>query len=270
LDPNLDWHLGIFAMQIKTYGRSVSIVAAAAFALFAASLLPAPAFACDPGQPCAPEASAAPESASSTAATTDAEAAGAPLALKKFTKKRRHTASRHHRGRNVASRTRSAHGKTVAAKSDDDKTDDTAKKTAQTDNTAPKSDQVTPEVANAQARFASPEMQDRAATSSETADAAAAAPEGAGNDNNSQIVPADQLNEIDQAADATPSAQPTLNPAQPTLNLASLDSRPSSSTSHAEASADDSTWAETSMIGKIFIALGAMLTLASAARMFFA
>ena len=36
------------------------------------------------------------------------------------------------------------------------------------------------------------------------------------------------------------------------------------------ASTDDSTWGQTSLIGKIFIAFGGLLTLASAARMFMA
>lgn len=40
--------------------------------------------------------------------------------------------------------------------------------------------------------------------------------------------------------------------------------------SHAELRDDDSRWAQTSTIGKVFVALGAMLTLASAARMFMA
>ena len=35
-------------------------------------------------------------------------------------------------------------------------------------------------------------------------------------------------------------------------------------------SKEDSTWDQTSLIGKIFIAFGALLTMASAARMFMA
>jgi hypothetical protein len=46
-------------------------------------------------------------------------------------------------------------------------------------------------------------------------------------------------------------------------------SRPSSETV-AQASNDSSTLDKTSMIGKIFIAVGALLTVASAARMFMA
>jgi hypothetical protein len=38
----------------------------------------------------------------------------------------------------------------------------------------------------------------------------------------------------------------------------------------AAASNDNSTWDQTSLIGKIFIAFGALLTIASAARMFMA
>ena len=40
--------------------------------------------------------------------------------------------------------------------------------------------------------------------------------------------------------------------------------------SAAAVSTDDSAWSQTSLIGKIFIAFGGLLTLASAARMFMA
>jgi hypothetical protein len=40
--------------------------------------------------------------------------------------------------------------------------------------------------------------------------------------------------------------------------------------SHAELRDDDSRWAQTSTIGKIFVAFGALLTLGSAIRMFMA
>jgi hypothetical protein len=41
-------------------------------------------------------------------------------------------------------------------------------------------------------------------------------------------------------------------------------------TQAAAVSNDDSAWSQTSLIGKIFIAFGGLLTLASAARMFMA
>jgi hypothetical protein len=73
-----------------------------------------------------------------------------------------------------------------------------------------------------------------------------------------QVVAADQLNELDRAAEQ----QPPL-----TLAKATIDT-PSAAPS---ATADNSKpWEQTSMIGKVFIALGGLLTLASAARMFMA
>ncbi len=80
----------------------------------------------------------------------------------------------------------------------------------------------------------------------------------------SQVVSADQLNEIDRAlpmanlvvaSAETPAAAPA--PVAPTPVRASM-------------STDRSTWEQTSLIGKIFIAFGALLTMASAARMFMA
>ena len=71
-----------------------------------------------------------------------------------------------------------------------------------------------------------------------------------------RLVSADQLNEVDrQLSDETPAPQPTLAMASMTT---------------ASASNADSTWEQTSLIGKIFIAFGGLLTLASAARMFMA
>jgi hypothetical protein len=238
------WHLGIFAMQIKTIGRSASILAGVITLMFAVTASSESAHACDPGQPCAPETNAVTDNGSSASPTAEASV-GAPLALKKFTKKRRHTASRHRHSRNVAAkRSRAVPDKTVAKKS----SDDAPKDTGQARNDPPSSDGVTPAVANAQAQFSSADDQN----------AAAAPPDQAATD----ILPADQLNAIDQTA-----AEPAT--VQPTLNLASVDSQPVPA-AHVEASANQSTWPETSTIGKIFIAMGTLLTLASAARMFIA
>ena len=76
-------------------------------------------------------------------------------------------------------------------------------------------------------------------------------------------VAADQPNTFDRSL--TPSDQPAATTTQGVV-LAST-SRPSSEQA---ASNDSSTLDKTSMIGKIFIAVGALLTVASAARMFMA
>ncbi|MEO6839380.1 MAG: hypothetical protein ABI192_01305 [Bradyrhizobium sp.] len=74
------------------------------------------------------------------------------------------------------------------------------------------------------------------------------------------VVAADQLNEVDRALHAT------------TVALASADAPAvmASPPLAAAASNENSTWDQTSLIGKIFIGFGALLTMASAARMFMA
>jgi hypothetical protein len=75
------------------------------------------------------------------------------------------------------------------------------------------------------------------------------------------VVASDQLNDVDKALQETP-------PKQQTVALAVV--RPTA-TSPVQAAANDSnTWDQTSLIGKIFIGFGALLTMASAARMFMA
>ncbi|MDB5619161.1 hypothetical protein [Tardiphaga sp.] len=71
-----------------------------------------------------------------------------------------------------------------------------------------------------------------------------------------KLVAADELNEIDRNADSD----------RPALTLASATIDPPV----AATSADNSTWDKTSLIGKVFIAFGGLLTMASAARMFMA
>jgi len=76
------------------------------------------------------------------------------------------------------------------------------------------------------------------------------------------VIATDQLNSFDRSLN--PSEQPVATTSQ-TVVMAST-SRPSSET----AGSDSSTLDKTSLIGKIFIAFGALLTMASAARMFMA
>ncbi len=74
-----------------------------------------------------------------------------------------------------------------------------------------------------------------------------------------QVVAPDQLNDLDRAAEE----QPPL-----TLAKATIDTPPAAVPS---ATMENSKpWEQTSLIGKVFIALGGLLTLASAARMFIA
>ncbi len=75
-----------------------------------------------------------------------------------------------------------------------------------------------------------------------------------------QVVEAEQLNEADKTLqEPTPSSQTTVAvaPTKPVVTTKVV-------------AQETSTWDQTSLIGKIFIAFGALLTIASAARMFMA
>lgn len=74
------------------------------------------------------------------------------------------------------------------------------------------------------------------------------------------VVSSDQLNDVDRALQQ--------NPATQTVAMAVV--KPLPATPVQAANSDSSTWDQTSLIGKIFIAFGALLTMASAARMFMA
>jgi hypothetical protein len=73
------------------------------------------------------------------------------------------------------------------------------------------------------------------------------------------VVSSDQLNDVDRALQQSPSTQ--------TVAMASA--KPAATVVLASGN-EPSTWDQTSLIGKIFIAFGALLTMASAARMFIA
>jgi hypothetical protein len=77
-----------------------------------------------------------------------------------------------------------------------------------------------------------------------------------------QLVAADQLNEVDRTLQEQPAASQNTVALAPTKPVTAVAAR--------VAVNDSSTWDETSLIGKIFIAFGALLTIASAARMFMA
>ncbi|MCA6110193.1 hypothetical protein [Bradyrhizobium cenepequi] len=82
------------------------------------------------------------------------------------------------------------------------------------------------------------------------------------------VVASDQLNEVDRALqESQQQNQPAAQPQQPAPAAAMTTAQAPAAP---VASSDDSTWDRTSLIGKIFIAAGALLTMASAARMFMA
>jgi hypothetical protein len=223
--------------MMKASGRAALIVLTGLFLLFGGAVQAAPSS----------SASSKPDSASKQADTV------------KPNKQRRHY-----------SHQRSTSSKT-AQKSDDktDKKDATPQADeAKTGNDVPASNQMPPEVANANAQLAAADTPPAAAASAMTgrandnlqaaADNNTAAP-GAEN----QVVPPDQLNEIDRAALQQDNAQ-----AQKAV-VAATDAQPRPAPVMAS-SQPNSAWDQSSLIGKIFIGVGTLLTLASAARMFMA
>jgi hypothetical protein len=134
---------------------------------------------------------------------------------------------------------------------------------------AVQSTQMSPSVANANAQLTPTDslagnvkaMSDRVNNILQGApDNAADAQSAAG----TPIIAADQLNDVDRALhENTPPATPVALAAADTPVAAA-------SAPAATAGGDNSTWDQTSLIGKIFIGFGALLTMASAARMFMA
>lgn len=188
------------------------------------------------------------------AATSTAEApAGAPVQLSNYTKHASHHWKKHTQHK-------------VAQKSTTDK------KTADAaDGDAGNSPAVQPaaipaSVANANAQLATPDapaddakaMTARAntivqSTPDAPADAQAAA--------DTQVVAPDQLNDVDRSL---------RDNAPPAGTLAVASAEPTAAAAAPAAITEPSAWDQTSLIGKIFIGFGALLTMASAARMFMA
>jgi hypothetical protein len=227
-------------MNIKASGRSALILATGLFVCFAG-----------PSQ--------AATGAADTAASTKSEnAAGPPIALNKYAK---HSA---HHWKKLAHRKSSK----VAVKSSTDTKDATDVAADDGDSSsAIQPAEIPPSVANANAQLASTDtptgaakaMSARANSIVQAApDSAADAPAAADStQDNSQVVSADQLNDVDRSLHENNA---------PPATLAMVSAEVPATT----ASNESSTWDQTSLIGKVFIGFGALLTMASAARMFMA
>jgi hypothetical protein len=190
---------------------------------------------------------------SQAAPQTEAAASNTkPLALGKFT--RHHKKHVRHHAR--SSRKHQAAAKTSSSKAG--KNDDASAAATEPD------EQLPPSVANARAELtSSPPEQPMlaqstapdASTLTESDKAATMEPPA----NGVQITTSDQLNDMDRDAAATPAD--TSEPA--TVALAQM-------VQPAATANDGSGWSGASLIGKIFIAFGVILTLASAARIIIA
>jgi hypothetical protein len=147
----------------------------------------------------------------------------------------------------------------VALKSDD------GRKAAAADD-GDKSSAIPPSVANANAQMTSADTpagnaKAMSARANNILQAAPADPADGLPAADAQVVAADQLNELDRALHESP---------RPAMAMASADAPVAPAAPVMASSNASSTWDQTSLIGKIFIGFGALLTMASAARMFMA
>jgi cytoskeletal protein RodZ len=196
------------------------------------------------------------QAAPSSAASSKSDSAGKQADMAKPSKPRRH-ASRHRDNTKTAQKSDDKADKKDAAATADEAKADTRE--------VPASSQMPPEVANANAQLAA-DTPTAAAASAMTGRAndnvQAAADNTAAPNAESQVVPPDQLNDIDRAL------QQDNAPAQKAV-IAAIDAQPRPAPVMAS-SQQSSAWDQSSLIGKIFIGVGTLLTLASAARMFMA
>ena len=176
---------------------------------------------------------AAAQAAPGTAASTKPDGAGKQADAVKSSKQRRHASHRHTDSQTAQKSDDKADKKDAAPQADE----------AKAGNDVPASSQMPPEVANANAQLA-----------------AADSPAAPGAEN--QVVAPDQLNDLDRAL------QQDNPPAQKAV-VAATDAQPRPAPMMAS-SQPNSAWDQSSLIGKIFIGVGTLLTLASAARMFMA
>jgi hypothetical protein len=207
-----------------------------------------------------------------TASRTEA-AAGPPVALNKFTKKSRHWkhVSSHRRSIKVAARDSTERANPSEKKISEKRKTREADAALNDDRSAPS---LPPSVANANAQLASADAAADSATalSSQARDrlqlmaASQSDPEVQPGAANTELVAADQLNDVDRALSENGDDKDKA----PSATLAMAVAQAPAQTPAAAVSNDDSAWGQTSLIGKIFIAFGGLLTLASAARMFMA
>ncbi|MBR0966840.1 hypothetical protein JQ554_22605 [Bradyrhizobium diazoefficiens] len=197
------------------------------------------------------------QAAPSPATSSSADGAGKQADVVKSIQHRR---SHAHRRSGSRTAQKSAADKKDPAKADGAKTND-----SKASNEAPASSQMPTEVANANAQLLAADAPTAAAASAMTGRAndnvQAAADHTAAPNAEAEVVAPDQLNDIDRALEQD-------NPPAQKAVMAATDAQPRPAP--VMASSQNSAWDQSSLIGKIFIGLGTLLTLASAARMFIA
>jgi hypothetical protein len=238
---------GIFAMDNRASGR-LALTVAAAFLL--AAITTKPLQACEN---CAPSDAATVNKAANALPTYPeaTEEVAAPVALKKFTKSQSRSA-RSAPSRSKASLAQRASAGKIAARK--------ASEAAEVDSAQARPPaKVTYVVANAKAELVAGETA-KAAAAEASPPATAETPAARADviqPPSIQLVEAEEFNELDRAA-------------WETNQMPKLMKLITTGDSRAEMREDDSKWAQTSTIGKLFVAFGALLTLGSAIRMFMA
>lgn len=227
--------------MIKTSGRAALILAAGLLVLLAG-----------PGL-------AATDGDDSTADAKADNSTAAPLLHRSYRHVWRHRRSYAHRRPHAV------------AKADADKDDDkkvVAANTGTRDNKA--MPEIAPSIANANAQMLLAGVQLSAAAAIPTgADIPAKASDhqtSASADNETLMVAADQLNDVDRTVQegSSTAAVPVSPPPPPAQASAPIPAPLPAAT----AASESSVWDQASLVGKIFIGFGALLTMASAARMF--
>ena len=199
--------------------------------------------------------------AGSDDAATPASTPAAPMALSKYAKPSTHHAKK------------STHPKSsdVAQKSADGKKAGVAEAAA--DNSVPSmpgSSAISRSVANANAQLPVTDTLagKNARAMSERANSIVQAASDTSPAADVPIVSADQLNDVDRALQEAPQPAASLAMASANVPVAANEPVMASSGPLMATGSGNTTWDRTSLIGKIFIGFGALLTMASAARMF--
>jgi hypothetical protein len=197
-----------------------------------------------------------------SAASSKSDSAGKQADAVQPSKHKRHDARR------TSSKTAQKSTDDKAGKTDAAAKTDEAKADSKAGGDVPASGQMPPEVANANAQLAAADTPPAAAASAMTGRAndnvQAAADNTAAPNAESQVVAPDQLNDLDRALqqDSPPTQKQN-------AVIAATDAQPRPAPVMAS-SHQSTAWDQSSLIGKIFIGVGTLLTLASAARMFMA
>ncbi|WP_442237376.1 hypothetical protein [Rhodopseudomonas pseudopalustris] len=236
--------IGEIAMKREASGRSALIFAIALCACFSGPMLPA----------------------AGVAAPAASQDAASPAAKKKTVNA--HTPQKPPPAKPTAEKTKDASRLDSVATTPAEVTPEGAIETTAPTAIAPPSAALAPSIANANAQF--PPVTHDAASSDAIVSQATPDPSRAHQTaDDRHVVAPDEVNELDRAAGDTPppavmaasTTEPTIAaPAPTTVGAAQVSS----------ATSNDGAWDKASLIGKIFIAAGGLLTLASAARMFMA